>query len=126
MPTWEIAFPIRSRSSQFRLPIRLSGGATNLALKANIMQHDRFDTPIVVKSEGKGGQLALRTAREARDYLLTSWPGKKSERYRAAIQACHDAELGEKPAMAARRALRAAPRTASMPTARPARSATPR
>lgn len=74
------------------------------------MQHDRFDNPIVVKSEAEGGQQSLRTAREARDFLLTSWPGKKSEKYRAAIQACHDAELGEKPAMAARRAFMTASR----------------
>ncbi|WP_353937450.1 DUF982 domain-containing protein [Mesorhizobium liriopis] len=47
-----------------------------------------------------------RSSRLSSDELA----GQKSEKYRAAIQACHDAELGEKPAMAARRAFMTASR----------------
>ena len=78
------------------------------------MQNDRFDTPITVRSGATGPATLLRTAREASDFLLGQWPGKKTERYRAALQACHDAVAGDKPAMTARRAFLAAGREADV------------
>jgi hypothetical protein len=74
------------------------------------MTQDRFEVPLAVKSGGDGEPLLLRTASDASDYLLNKWPGKKSPKHRAALQACHDAVAGDKPAMTARRAFIAAAR----------------
>lgn len=78
------------------------------------MQNDRFDEPITVRSPLGGEPHLLRTAREASEFLLGHWPGKKSEKYRTALQACHDATEGGKPAMTARRAFLAAGREADV------------
>lgn len=78
------------------------------------MENSRFETPIAVKSPQGGVNQLLRTAREASDYLMNSWPGKRSPKHRAALQACHDAIAGDKPAMNARRAFIAAAREASV------------
>jgi len=74
------------------------------------MENNRFETPVTVKSASAGPNQVLRSAREASDYLLNSWPGKRSPKHRAALQACHDAIAGDKPAMTARRAFIAAAR----------------
>jgi len=74
------------------------------------MENNRFETPVTVKSDAAGAIRLLRTAREASDFLLNSWPGKRSPKHRAALQACHDALAGDKPAMIARRAFIAAAR----------------
>lgn len=62
--------------------------------------------------EGRSGRhpATLRTAKEASAFLLNSWPGKRSPKHRAALQACSDAMSGEKPVMSARRAFIAAAR----------------
>jgi hypothetical protein len=73
------------------------------------MENNRFETALTVKSATGAVQL-LRSAREASDYLLNSWPGKRTPKHRAALQACHDAMAGDKPAMNARRAFIAAAR----------------
>lgn len=78
------------------------------------MQNDRFESPIAVRSGPAGPGRLLRTAQEASEFLLTQWPGKKSEKYRAALQACYDAVAGGKPAMTARRAFLAAGREADV------------
>ncbi|HEY4191317.1 MAG TPA: DUF982 domain-containing protein [Mesorhizobium sp.] len=65
---------------------------------------------MAVKSDTAGTILLLRSAKEASDFLLNSWPGKRSPKHRAALQACHDAMAGDKPAMNARRAFIAAAR----------------
>lgn len=78
------------------------------------MQNDRFETPITVRSGSAGPEQLLRTAQDASQFLLSQWPGKKSEKYRAALQACHDAIAGDKPAMNARRAFLAAGREADV------------
>lgn len=78
------------------------------------MQNDRFEEPITVKSPLTGSHQFLRTALEASEFLLGQWPGKKSEKYRVALQACHDATEGGKPAMTARRAFLAAGREADV------------
>jgi len=74
------------------------------------MENNRFDSPVTVKAPTTGADLLLRTAREANDYLMNSWTGKRSPKHRAALQACHDALAGDKPAMIARRAFVAAAR----------------
>lgn len=74
------------------------------------MENNRFETPVTVKSPEAGPDRLLRTAREATDYLLNQWPGKRSQKHRDALQACHDAIAGDKPAMTARRAFIAAAR----------------
>ena len=74
------------------------------------MRNVRFETPVTVKANLAGNTLLLRTAEEASAFLLNSWPGKRSPKHRAALQACSDAMSGEKPVMAARRAFIAAAR----------------
>lgn len=78
------------------------------------MQNDRFEIPLTVKDGAEGGSKILRTTRDASDFLLNSWPGKKSPKQRAALQACHDAQAGNKPVMTARRAFIAAAREADI------------
>ena len=77
------------------------------------MENNRFETPVTVKSS-QGPDKALNTAREATDYLLNNWTGKRGPKHREALQACHDALAGTKPAMTARRAFVAAAREASV------------
>jgi hypothetical protein len=74
------------------------------------MENNRFETPVTVKADAEGKILLLRSAKDASDFLLSSWPGKRSPKHRAALQACHDAIAGDKPAMTARRAFVAAAR----------------
>lgn len=74
------------------------------------MQNNRFEVPLTVRSGAAGGTMLLYTAQDASDYLLNSWTGKRSPKHRAALQACHDAIAGDKPAMIARRAFIAAAR----------------
>jgi hypothetical protein len=74
------------------------------------MENNRFETPVSVRSDTAGTVLLLRSAKEASDFLLHNWPGKRSQKHRAALQACHDAISGDKPAMTARRAFVAAAR----------------
>lgn len=79
------------------------------------MQNDQYDKPITVKIEATGDLLTLRTARDTSDFLLNRWPGKRTDKHRAALQACSDVQNG-KPAMGARRAFVAAAREAGVPT----------
>jgi hypothetical protein len=74
------------------------------------MENNRFEVPVTVKSGVAGADKILRSAREASEFLLNQWPGKRSPKHRAALQACHDAIDGGKPAMTARRAFIAAAR----------------
>jgi hypothetical protein len=74
------------------------------------MQKDRFEVPVTVKFGSPVQQRILNTTREVSDFLLNNWPGKKSPKHRAALQACHDALAGNKPVMTARRAFVAAAR----------------
>ncbi|MGE0502709.1 MAG: DUF982 domain-containing protein [Rhizobiaceae bacterium] len=78
------------------------------------MENNRFDTPVTVRSPAPGPDRVLKSAREANDYLLNAWPGKRGPKHREALQACHDALAGDKPAMTARRAFVAAAREASV------------
>ena len=74
------------------------------------MEKNRFEIPVTVKSPPPGADVILRTPKEASDYLLNSWPGKRSAKHREALQACHDAMSGAKPPMIARRSFIAAAR----------------
>lgn len=96
--------PVREREAHFG-PRFARGDGVRAA-----MENNRFETPVTVKSGTEGTTQLLRTAREASDYLLNSWPGKRSQKHRDALQACHDALAGDKPAMNARRAFIAAAR----------------
>ena len=78
------------------------------------MEKNRFETPVTVKSAVPGENIMLQTAREANDYLLNSWTGKRGPKHREALQACSDVIAGSKPAMTARRAFIAAAREASV------------
>jgi hypothetical protein len=78
------------------------------------MSHTRFDVPVAVKFGSPVQERTLRSARDASDFLLNSWPGKRSPKHREALQACHDAIAGTKPAMAARRAFLAVAREAGV------------
>lgn len=78
------------------------------------MEKYQFDTPITVKVDEVGGLLTLRTARDTSDFLLNRWPGKRTEKHRAALQACSDVQNAGKPAMGARRAFVAAAREAGV------------
>jgi hypothetical protein len=78
------------------------------------MENNKFENPITVRVAPAGTLLTLRTARETSDFLLNKWPGKRSEKHRAALQACSDVNLGNKPAIGARRAFVAAAREAGI------------
>lgn len=78
------------------------------------MKNDQFEIPITVRSGTAGTNVALNSAREATDFLLNTWPGKRTPKHRAALQACHDAMSGDKAVIAARRALIAAAREADV------------
>ncbi|HEV7254656.1 MAG TPA: DUF982 domain-containing protein [Mesorhizobium sp.] len=78
------------------------------------MQDNRFDTPVTVRSPKSSDNQLLRGPQEASGFLLNNWPGKRSPKHRAALQACHDALSGDKPVMSARRALVAAAREADI------------
>ena len=74
------------------------------------MQQQRFDVPLTVKFGSPEQQTILRSAQDASDFLLNNWPGKRSPKHRAALQACHAVIDAGKPAMTARRAFLAAAR----------------
>ena len=76
------------------------------------MQKDRFEVPVAVKFGSPVQNRVLNTVQDASDFLLNNWPGKKSPKHRAALQACHDAIAGDRPVMNARRAFIAAAREA--------------
>lgn len=78
------------------------------------MEKDQFDTPVTVKADSAGTLLTLRTARDTADFLLNRWPGKRTEKHRAALQACSDVHGSGKPPIGARRAFVAAAREAGV------------
>ncbi|MEX0405076.1 DUF982 domain-containing protein [Aquibium sp. LZ166] len=78
------------------------------------MQKNHFEVPVTVKAGNEGDSKVLSSPREASDFLLNNWQGKRSAKHRAALQACHDAVSSGKPAMTARRAFVAAAREADL------------
>jgi hypothetical protein len=79
------------------------------------MQSERFEVPVSVRDERAGSVIILRSARDAYGFLLSGWKGKRSDKHRAALQACSDAMEGSEPNNTrARRALVAAAREANI------------
>lgn len=78
------------------------------------MDTNRFESHVAVKVDATGSVRTLRSSNEAYEFLLSQWTGKRSDKYRAALQACSDANLGNKPPIAARRAVVAAVREAGI------------
>ena len=78
------------------------------------MKHVPFDTPVTVRGDAAGALLTLRNAGDASDFLLNKWPGKRTDKHRAALQACADVQGTGKPPIAARRAFVAAAREAGV------------
>lgn len=78
------------------------------------MENTRFDTPVVLRSAQSGSDTSVASAREAMDFLLGGWTGKRGPRHRKALQACHDALAGHKTAIGARRDFVAAAREAGV------------
>jgi hypothetical protein len=78
------------------------------------MDNNRFENHVAVKVDAAGAVRTLRSPNDAYDFLLNQWSGKRSDKHRAALQACSDANLGNKPPIAARRALIAAVREAGV------------
>lgn len=74
------------------------------------MSNNRFDVPVTVKFGSPEQIKILRSAEDLSDFLLNNWPGKRSPKHRAALQACHAVIDGGKPPMTARRAFLAAAR----------------
>ena len=77
------------------------------------MEKDQFDTPSV-KVDATSALFTLLTARDTSDFLLNRWPGKRTEKHRAALQACLGVQRGNKPPIGARRAFIAAAREAGV------------
>lgn len=78
------------------------------------MDNNKFETPVTIKSDEAGTLLTLKNARDGIDFLMNRWQGKRTEKHRAALQACSDVIDGNKPAIGARRALVAAAREAGV------------
>ena len=79
------------------------------------MAHEKFDQPVTVVTElPGGGQETIGDATVCLDFLLRRWRGKRSEKYRAAIQACSDTNSGRRPASFARKAFIVAAREAAI------------
>ena len=55
------------------------------------MENNRFEIPVTVKSSTAGATQLVRSAKEASDYLLTGWTGKRSQKHRVALQAWAEA-----------------------------------
>lgn len=69
------------------------------------MANEKFDQPVMVVADPtSGGQETIGDAAAGLDFLLKRWRGKRSEKYRAAIQACSDTNSGRRPASFARKA----------------------
>ena len=78
------------------------------------MDNNRFENHVAVKVDPASTVPTLRTTNEAYDFLLNRWAGKRSEKHRAALQACLDVNLGNKQPIGARRALVAVAREAGI------------
>ncbi|MBZ9990861.1 DUF982 domain-containing protein [Mesorhizobium sp. BH1-1-5] len=78
------------------------------------MANEKFDQPVTIIADPTGGQEAIGDAAVCLDFLLRRWRGKRSDKHRAAIQACTDANSGRRPASFARKAFIAAAREAAI------------
>jgi hypothetical protein len=78
------------------------------------MDHNKFETPVTVKDDTASAYITLKTTHAASDFLLNRWQAKRTDKHRAALQACSDVIGGNKPVIVARRALVAAVREAGV------------
>ncbi|MFE0015922.1 DUF982 domain-containing protein [Mesorhizobium sp. NPDC059054] len=78
------------------------------------MEKQKFDPPVTVLAGPSGGQETISDATGCLDFVLKRWPGKRSDKHRAALQACSDADSGRRPASFARKAFIAAAREAGI------------
>ncbi len=80
-----------------------------------VMANEKFDQPVIIVTDpASGGQEAIGDASACLDFLLKRWRGKRSEKHRAAIQACSDTSSGRRPASFARKAFIVAAREAAI------------
>lgn len=77
------------------------------------MENLKFHPPVIL-STAEGSQRNIEDVQAGTDFLLRSWPGRRGEKHREALQACSDASAGKKPAATARRAFAAAARDAGV------------
>ncbi len=54
------------------------------------MENSKFDQPVTVKGGTASTVMALRGPREAVTFLMNNWLGKRTDKHRAALQACSD------------------------------------
>jgi hypothetical protein len=78
------------------------------------MANEKFDQSVTVLADPAGGQETIGDATACLDFLLRRWRGKRSDKHRAAIQACTDTNSGRRPASFARKAFIAAAREAAI------------
>lgn len=79
------------------------------------MANEKFDQPVMVVADpASGGQETIGDAAACLDFLLKRWRGKRSEKHRAAIQACSDTSSGRRPPSFARKAFVVAAREAAI------------
>ncbi|TPI50569.1 DUF982 domain-containing protein [Mesorhizobium sp. B3-1-3] len=79
------------------------------------MANEKFDQPVTVVTElTGGGHETIGDAAACLDFLLRRWRGKRSEKHRAAVQACADTNSGRRPASFARKAFIVAAREAAI------------
>jgi hypothetical protein len=79
-----------------------------------VMANEKFDQSVTVLADPAGGQETIGDATACLDFLLRRWRGKRSDKHRAAIQACTDTNSGRRPASFARKAFIAAAREAAI------------
>ncbi|WP_246685814.1 DUF982 domain-containing protein [Mesorhizobium sp. B2-4-6] len=79
-----------------------------------VMANEKFDQPVTIIADPAGGQETIGDAAACLDFLLRRWRGKRSEKHRAAIQACADTNSGRRPASFARKAFIVAAREAAI------------
>jgi len=78
------------------------------------MANEKFDQSVTIIADPAGGQEVIGDAAACLDFLLRRWRGKRSDKHRAAIQACADTNSGRRPASFARKAFIAAAREAAI------------
>ncbi|MBZ9861653.1 DUF982 domain-containing protein [Mesorhizobium sp. CA12] len=102
------------------LPVRPSDSPTNSACYvarrglSAVMANEKFDQSVTIIVDPAGGREAIGDAAACLDFLLRRWRGKRSDKHRAAIQACTDVNSGRRPASFARKAFIAAAREAAI------------
>lgn len=74
----------------------------------------KFESPVTVFTDPAGGKATIGDIGACSHFLLRNWPSKRSDKRRAALQACSDVSSGKRPPEIARRAFVAAAREAGI------------